>query len=541
MTEDELNNLLSQRTENYNLELKAASKAGFPYAKAAQYCSAIANASGGYLILGVNDGGCIVGTGAFDKYHELSNKLLQDLGISILIDEIRTNSGRVLVFNIPKHFQGRAVKYDGKYYIRNGSSLSEMTDDQLRCIYSEIEPDFTSEICIGARYDDLDNEALDIYRDRWARKHGRPDFLEIDFKRMLQSLNLINESEGVTYAALIVLGKIESIKRLIPYSEIIFEWRQNANSTNYDYRQEWQAPFIMSSSDIWQVINARNQKYSIQEGFFQEDIWSFNEKVIREAVVNAVAHRSYYLQSQSIWIKASPDGIYIESPGGFVYGVTIENVFSKSAWRNRLLADALSHVGLMEQSSQGVDDIFTISVEEGKGSPSIDENNGTAISLNIPSRVIDINFVKYLYGVTSNHQISLSTQEILELEEIRKNHGLHILKNKDSLVKKDLVEVSGRGRATKYFLSKEYYQSIGRPGQYTRTKGLTNKARRALIVQHINDNKRLTTNDLSDLMPELNPEQRYNILRPLISRGIIVHVGNNKNGHYILKNGENRI
>ena len=60
-------------------------------------------------------------------------------------------------------------------------------------------------------------------------------------------------------------------------------------------------------------------------------------------------------------------------------------------------------------------------------------------------------------------------------------------------------------------------------------------------MQHINDNKRLTTNDLSDLMPELNPEQRYNILRPLISRGIIVHVGNNKNGHYILKNGENRI
>ena len=224
-----------------------------------------------------------------------------------------------------------------------------------------------------------------------------------------------------------------------------------------------------------------------------------------------------------------------------MYGVTIENVFSKSAWRNRLLADALSHVGLMEQSSQGVDDIFTISVEEGKGSPSIDDNNGTAISLNIPSRIIDISFVKYVSGITSNHQISLSTQEILELEKIRKNRGLHILKNKDSLVKKGLVEVSGRGRAAKYFLSKEYYQSIGRPGQYTRTKGLTNRARRALVVQHINDNKRLTTNDLGDLMPELNPEQRYNILRPLINEGVIVHVGAGKNGHYILKNGENRI
>lgn len=539
MNEIELRKLLKQSTENYDLELKAASGDSFPYAKVAQYCSAIANVSGGRLILGVDDNGNIVGTRAFCRYHELPNKLMQDLGIPVQSDEIITDEGRVLVFNIPKHFQGRAIKYEGKYYIRNGSSLTEMTDDQLRTIYSETEPDFTSEICQGAVYGDLDAEALNVYKKYWARKHNRPRYLDADPKDMLAALNLMNNDGEITYAALIVLGKTNSIRRLLPCSEIIFEWRQDANSGNYDYRQKWQSPFILAHLEIWQVINARNQKYSIQEGFFQKDIWAFNEKVVREAIVNAIAHRSYRLQSQSVWVKASPDGMTIESPGGFVYGITMENVFAKSAWRNRLLADALSHVGLMEQSSQGMDDIFTISVEEGKGMPIMSDNNGTAISLSIPSRVLDENFVKYLSDVILTKQLSLSTQEILELEEVRKNNGLHMIKNKDNLVKNHLVEISGTGRATKYFLPKEYYQSIGKPGQYTRTKGLANVSRRALIVQHIRDNGRLKADDLTELMPELNYDKRYNIIRPLISKGVIEHVGTKKNGYYVLKDDKN--
>lgn len=538
MNEAELKELIKHSTENYDLEFKSASRSGFPYVKVAQYCSAMANVSGGRLILGVDDNGNILGTEAFERYHELPNRLMQDLGISVQVDEILTNEGRVLVFNIPRHFQGRAVKYDGKYYIRNGSSLTEMTDDQLRGIYSEIEPDFTGEICDGAVLDDLDNEALDVYRERWAQKHGRSEYLRTDFKNMLKALNLIDENNHITYAALIILGKPASIQRLLPCSEIIFEWRQNANSVNYDYRQKWQAPFILAHAEIWQVINARNQKYSIQEGFFQEDIWAFNEKVVREAVVNAVAHRSYRLQSQSVWIKASPENMIIESPGGFVYGITMENVFTRSAWRNRLLADALSHIGLMEQSSQGVDDIFKISVEEGKGAPVMSDNNGTAITLSIPSRVIDENFVKYLSDIIANKQIILTTQEILELEEVRKNNGLHTIKNKDTLLKNHLVEISGTGRATKYFLSKEYYQSIGKPGQYTKTKGLANVSRRALILQHIRDNGKLKTDDLAELMSELDYDRRYNVIRPLINKGIIIHVGTKKDGYYVINDGK---
>ncbi len=68
----------------------------------------------------------------------------------------------------------------------------------------------------------------------------------------------------------------------------------------------------------------------------REDYFKFsNEKIlgnietIREAMLNAVAHRDYTINSQSIFIKASPEAFEIESPGGFLPGITPDNVLYK--------------------------------------------------------------------------------------------------------------------------------------------------------------------------------------------------------------------
>lgn len=89
-------------------------------------------------------------------------------------------------------------------------------------------------------------------------------------------------------------------------------------------------------------------------------MYDFNEEVIREAVLNAIAHRDYTITSEVV-IKQYPNKITIANPGGFPKGVTIENILTVSSTpRSRLMTEILEKTGLVERSGQGVDKIFSI-------------------------------------------------------------------------------------------------------------------------------------------------------------------------------------
>jgi predicted HTH transcriptional regulator len=51
-----------------------------------------------------------------------------------------------------------------------------------------------------------------------------------------------------------------------------------------------------------------------QEGFFVFDIATFNERVVREAILNAVSHRNYQFGG-SIFVRQFRDKLVVESPG----------------------------------------------------------------------------------------------------------------------------------------------------------------------------------------------------------------------------------
>ncbi|HRQ89753.1 MAG TPA: ATP-binding protein, partial [Bacteroidia bacterium] len=134
---------LASPSETRKLEFKEA-KAQFPRDRLYKYCVAIANEGGGHLLLGVTDGKPrrVVGTSAFGNPVATESEIFNTLGFRVDIDEVSHPEGRVLVFQIPGRPLGTAYAYEGVRWMRVGEELRQMSDDRLRQIFAEGQPDF---------------------------------------------------------------------------------------------------------------------------------------------------------------------------------------------------------------------------------------------------------------------------------------------------------------------------------------------------------------------------------------------------------------
>ena len=81
--------------------------------------------------------------------------------------------------------------------------------------------------------------------------------------------------------------------RFLAQAEIVFEYRSRESSLPYQQRKEYRQGFFLYYDDMWETINLRNDEYQYQDGLFMLTVPSFNELVIREAILNAVGHRDY--------------------------------------------------------------------------------------------------------------------------------------------------------------------------------------------------------------------------------------------------------
>jgi len=133
-------------SEHQRLEFKEA-KTQLDSRKLHGYCVAIANEGGGLLILGVADKlpRPVVGTEAFKDVTGMTAKLFHTLGFRVDIEEVAHPDGRVVVFHIPSRPRGTAYHRDEAYLMRSGEELVPMSEDKLRRIFSEGEPDWLEE------------------------------------------------------------------------------------------------------------------------------------------------------------------------------------------------------------------------------------------------------------------------------------------------------------------------------------------------------------------------------------------------------------
>lgn len=529
---EQLNNWLKNK-EGLNLEFKKAENS-FSNTELFNYCCALANEGGGKLILGIEpENHTIVGTNTHQGTHnKLSNEILQKFGVRVDVEEVFHPDGRVLIFHVPAHYVGKPIKSNGIYYMRAGESLVPMDEQTLKQKLNQHEQDFSALVVKGLNISDLDEGAIISLRNVLI-KNNKKTLADLSIEGLLTALELIT-NDGVTFAGLILLGSKQKIDELLPSAEIIFEWRQE-EKINHDFRKEWREPFLKVYDDIWQNINNRNTRIPIQEGLLQNEVLAFNERAIREALLNAVTHRDYSISSQSVFIKADLQKLTVISPGGFLPGITPKNIIEKQASRNRRIAEVFQKLGLVERSGQGVDQIFESTIREGKGLPDFFESDNFQVVLNIPAQVKDRDFILFLEKISKERQIIFSLEEVYELELLRENRVVGNLANKNKFLDLGIIEKVGKTSGTKYILSHKYYKYENRPGIYTRIKGLTREHKKELILDHIKREGNGKKKDFRDAFPDLKVSDISNFLQELKDENKIQHIGSDRAGHWVLR------
>lgn len=520
---------LLQSKENEHIEFKSVQN-NFHFEDLLKYICALSNEGGGKLVLGVNNQRQIVGTAVFNDIEKLKIDVLHSQKVSrkvrIDVEELEQDGKRVLIIAVPTRPKGEAIAFHGAYFMRSGQSLVPMDSQTLKKIFNEYEDDFSAEVCNGVTFEDLDKDTIKRLKELWSKKSGNLDILRLEDRQALIDLGLIVDSL-VTYAAIILTGKKEIIDRYLRNAEIIWEYRKDISSIEYQDRVDFREPFLLYFDKLWDKINSRNEIYPIQEGLFVFDIKAFNEEVIREAVLNAISHRDYKDQGSS-FIKQYPTKIEIISPGGFLPGITPVNIIEvASKPRNRLIIEVLQKIGFVERSGQGVDKIFKQTIREGKGIPDYNGSTDFCVKLVIDAVVRDKKFVKYLERISNETRIYLSVTDLIVLEKIKNGE---IISERTRELKRFLengfVEKVGRGRGTKFILSKRYYEYFGKKGEYTRRKGLDKEANKLLIIEHLKNYKK---GYIEDFVEALRDIPRYTInryLRELKDGGKIEFVGN---------------
>lgn len=525
-----------QNTESAILEFKEA-RSNFSDSERSDYCAAIANMGGGRILLGITNDRNIVGTNVYQgTINHVPQQVYQAIGITVAVEEVQHPKGRVAIFDVPPRPVGQRVRSNGGKYaypIRRGESLGEMDDAMTKEILNEIQPDFSSGIVDDLTLDDLDEAAIRDFKNRRAEKTGNPGLVTAPTAQVLIDAELVRDGK-LTFACLLLLGKKEKITRFLPQAEIIYEWRNNPGQIHHDFRKPWKDPYFLVYNEIWNTINARNIRVPYQEGFIQREILAFDETACREAVNNAVAHRDYTIPGGSIIIRASPSEFTVTSPGGFPNKITPDNVLTAMPhWRNRLIAEAFERTNLVERSGQGVDNIFESSIRQGKGLPDFDGTNSNTVQINVPARVKDAEFVKFLEKIANERQVIFSFDEIYELEKLREEKVFSIMKHKEKFLKLGIIEKVGKTRGVKYILSHRYYSYQERPGVYTRIKGFNRDSKKELILAHIRREGKGKRGDFLDAFPELKPGDVTNLLNELKSEGKIRHEGSRRSGHWV--------
>ena len=533
---EDIDDILRNR-ENEILEFKEA-RGNFSDGERSDYCAALANMGGGRLLLGVSNSREIVGTSVYQgTINKIPQEVYQQIGITVVVEEIQHSKGRVVIFDIPPHPVGQRVRSNGGKYtypIRRGESLGEMDDTTTRKILNEIQPDFSSSIIESLSIDDLDDRAVTDFKKRMAEKTGNHSLINSSTAQILQDAELMRGGK-FTLACLILLGKKEKIAELLPQAEIIYEWRSTVEQIHHDFRVSWRAPYFVVYDDIWQTIHVRNLRTPYQEGFIQQEVLAFDEKSCREAVNNAVAHRDYSIIGRSIFIYASPQSFAVVSPGGFPQDITPENILKAAPhWRNRLIAEAFERTKLVEKSGQGLDVIFDATIRHGKGLPDFIGTDAHTVRINIPAKVKDAEFVRFLEKVANEQQVNFSFDEIYELELLREQKIAASLQHKEKFFKLGIVEKIGKTSGTKYILSHRYYTYEAKPGVYTRIKGLARVQKKELILNHIKREGKGHKEDFIDVFPELKKQDIANLLQELKSEGKIIRQGSTRSGYWKL-------
>ncbi|HJJ55201.1 MAG TPA: hypothetical protein O0X50_03850, partial [Methanocorpusculum sp.] len=340
-----------------------------------------------------------------------------------------------------------------------------------------------------------------------------------------------------------MIGREDRIREYLPTAGITIQVIQG---TDVAVNEEFIYPLVKAMEIIEHYVNAWNPESELQSGLFRISIPLFDRRAFREALVNAVAHRDYAVLGRTR-ILIDDEGLTISSPGGFVEGVTLDNLLSvEPRARNPCLADALKRIGLAEKTGRGIDRIYEGSILYGRPWPDYSESDSTIVKLFIPRADPDEAFTAMIIEEKNRLGRQLPFNSLLILSALKEERRadmrriaevthLSPVKTKaalERLVETGLAEAIGDGRGRTYMLSSNVYRKTANATEYVRQRDINKIRQVPLILQFVEVNGEITKRDVADLL-HVSDLQAYRILKSMVDNGYLRMIGARKVAKYV--------
>ncbi len=343
-------------SEHQRLEFKEA-KFQYDFGRLCQYCVAIANEGGGHLLLGIEDKPprSVVGTDSFRDTIGTAEALFNKVGFRIDIEEIAHPGGRVLVFVMPARPRGTAYHLEGKYLMRSGEALVPMSEDHLRRIFAEGQPDWLEEHSVS----DLTSSQVVALLDTQAFFELLKVPYPTDERRVLERLQDARFVDHVDGAyAIRRLGALLLAKRLEAFSDlerkaprVVVYSGTSKMETRLD--QVGARGYAVGFQGLVAFISALLPQNEVIRDALRIEMKLVPEVVIRELVANALIHQDLAMGGSSVMVEVYSNRIEISNPGEPI--VPVERFIDGYQSRNERLASSMRRMGICEEKSSGVD------------------------------------------------------------------------------------------------------------------------------------------------------------------------------------------
>ena len=324
---------------------------------------AFANAAGGVILLGVDDEGRVRGVEGHNRLKSQVQSVARsaDPPISVELESM----GDVLAVRVPSQ-RGRPYSFGGKFFVRDGASSQQMSRDEIReFFFAEGVIRFDESPCRRFSLDDdLDDETWAVFR----RRAKIPDHMDPD--TALRNLELLASDGRMANAGAWLLAKrIRKFHSSAHLSCALFEGTTKREILD---RRDFQSDVYTMVGDAMTWVRSKiNVRYIITGSVNREERPELPLDAIREAVVNAVAHRDYR-STANVQVCLYHDRLEIVSPGGLPAGMTEAELGVKSVPRNPLLFGILHRMDAVEHIGSGIRRIRDLCREWGVPAPVID-------------------------------------------------------------------------------------------------------------------------------------------------------------------------
>lgn len=509
--------------ETYWLEFKPFVDPKHDKKVAIEYAVCFANADGGAVVFGVDDkerGGrsiAIHGSREIDC-GQWERDIYQSTNpqLSVKVDEvpIREGTGRLLIVRVPKGDHPPYGTSLGLYKQRvstNCMPLNVQTAARVRVQTGAV--DWSGEPVEDAGLDVLD--PVEIARARnWLRRL-KPDseLLHTSDDELLRGLRAIHDSK-VTRAGLLLFGKADELNRRCP--QHVVQYVYQPSSTHIARNEIFQSGLLNILEQIEKAFTGpANPEQELSLGLFRMRIPAFSvEDAVREAVLNATTHRDY-LDPGRILIRHEPKELVISSPGGFIGGITPQNILRhESRTRNQTLALAFLRLGLVEQAGVGRRRIFIPSLACGKRPP-VYETDGSSVTLRIydgsfddrmarlvakwrgDGREVDLDALLILNHLREHAFINVATaSSLLQLPE---NEARGVL-DRFAQPATGVLDRRGHTAAATFHLTKSVARDLLGKAAYTKTKGIDPIRYAEMVRQYVADHGSITPAECRELL-----------------------------------------